>query len=163
MAKQKGQTTGGYIEKLRILRAAGISTSRDIPVEQELKSADSQEDINESMKRIIGIVNNANNKTGVMIFLVMYDIENNKVRTYISKYLEDKGCMRIQKSIFMGQGDQGLFNELSGTLREVQEVYENNDSIMLIPVATDQLRAMKLIGKNVDLDVFQGKRNTLFF
>lgn len=48
-------------------------------------------------------------------------------------------------------------------MKEVQECYDNNDSILLIPISTDEIRAMKLIGKNIDFDLAIKNRNTLFF
>lgn len=119
--------------------------------------------MNERVRKLLGIFKHANQKTGQMIYFVMYDIENNKIRTYISKYLIKKGCTRIQKSIFLADSSRPEFNEIHQTLREVQEIYDNYDSIMLVPVANDQLRAMKIIGKNIDMDLFLGNKNTLFF
>lgn len=37
---------------------------------------------------------------GEMYYLIAYDIENNKIRNKIAKYLEKKGS-RIQKSVFL--------------------------------------------------------------
>lgn len=106
-----------------------------------------------------------NNKIPVenMLFLVMYDIENDKVRTEIAKYLIRKGCIRIQKSVYIANLKRTVFDEISKTLKEVQQMYENNDSILLIPVSTDELKAMKIIGQNIDVDLILGNRNTLFF
>ena len=42
-------------------------------------------------------------------------------------------------------------------------MYENNDSIILTPISTDELTAMKLIGKNIDFDIITGNKSTLFF
>ena len=57
-------------------------------------------DINERVSCILGIAN-SNRKSTNMLFFVMYDIESNKVRNYVVKYLERKGCTRVQKSIFL--------------------------------------------------------------
>jgi hypothetical protein len=45
----------------------------------------------------------------------------------------------------------------------VQECYENNDSILLVPVSTDEIKAMKVIGQNIDFDLILKNKNTLFF
>lgn len=42
-------------------------------------------------------------------------------------------------------------------------MYENNDSIILCPASTDELRAMDVIGENPDIDIVMKARNTLFF
>ena len=51
---------------------------------------------------------------------VKYDIENNKVRTRVSKYLEKQGCIRIQKSIFLTNTESKNFNQIYETILEVQ-------------------------------------------
>ena len=101
-------------------------------------------------------------KSTQMIFLIMYDIENDKVRTEIAKYLIRKGCTRIQKSVYMANLDKKIYNEIHQTLKEVQESYENNDSIIMIPVSSDLVRAMKIIGKNIDIDMITGNTNVIF-
>lgn len=93
----------------------------------------------------------------------MYDIENDKIRTQIAKYLIRKGCIRIQKSIFLAEAERKLYNELSTTLKEVQEVYDNNDSILFVPVSSDELKSMKIIGQQLDIDFILNNRSTLFF
>lgn len=97
------------------------------------------------------------------MFFVMYDIESNKVRRYVVKYLERQGCTRIQKSIFLADLEMSKFNEIKNDLAEVQAVYENNDSILVVPITTEYLRSMKIIGQNIDIDVITHSRNTLFF
>ena len=98
-----------------------------------------------------------------MLFFVMYDIENNKVRRYVVKYLERKGCTRVQKSIFLADLSIEQYQDIRNDLAEVQAVYENKDSILVVPISTDYLKAMKVIGQNVDIDIIMHTRNTLFF
>ncbi len=93
----------------------------------------------------------------------MYDIENDKVRNEIAKYLIRKGCIRIQKSVYIANLKRPVFDEIHKTLRQVQQMYENNDSILLIPVSTDEVKAMKIIGQNVDVDLILGNKNVQFF
>lgn len=98
-----------------------------------------------------------------MLFFVMYDIENNKVRRYVVKYLEYKGCTRVQKSIFLADLSIEQYQDIRNDLAEIQAVYENKDSILVVPISTDYLKAMKVIGQNVDIDIIMHTRNTLFF
>lgn len=93
----------------------------------------------------------------------MYDIENNKIRTQIAKYLKKKGCVRVQKSIFLASTERATFNEIHSTIRQVQEVYDNYDSIFFVPVSVDQLRAMKVVGQSISYELILGNKNTLFF
>lgn len=100
---------------------------------------------------------------GNMISFIMYDIENNKIRTNIAKFLIRKGCVRVQKSIFLASFDRRKWDEIHKTLKEVQEMYKNYDSIFIVPVSTDEIRAMKIIGQSLDLEMIVGSRSTLFF
>lgn len=160
----KKEEAMSFVERMRLFKQAGISGSKDIKTSGELpESLELVDDINERIRRIIGIINQPQNSMGMMMYLIMYDIENNKIRTYIAKYLEEKNCVRIQKSIFMARTEVSVFTEIHRTLKEVQEVYENRDSILMIPIAADQLRALKVIGPNIDFELFQGNKNTLFF
>ena len=98
-----------------------------------------------------------------MLFFVMYDIESNKVRTLIHKYLKRKGCTPIQRSIFLANTSMDVYEEIKADLVAVQEAYENNDSIIVLPLSTDYLRMMKIIGQKIEVDVITHSRNTLFF
>lgn len=99
----------------------------------------------------------------VCCFFVMYDIESDKVRRLIVKYLIREGCTRIQKSIFLADRPIETYNKIKSDLAEVQEAYDNDDSIIVLPVTTDYLRMMKVIGKNIDVDIITHSKNTLFF
>ncbi len=145
-------------KKLRLIAKAGITA--------ELKAKDNIEklpELNDRIRRILSLKNTYKKNKQIMTFFIMYDISNNKVRTEISKYLERKGCIRIQKSIFMASLPHKIYADIHQTLREVQEAYENEDSIIFVPVSSDEVKAMKIIGKALDIDIILGNNNTLFF
>lgn len=98
-----------------------------------------------------------------MLFFIMYDIESNKVRALVHKYLKRMGCTPIQRPIFLADTAIETYNQIKSDLAEVQEAYDNNDSIIVLPVSTDFLRMMKIIGKKIEVDVITHNRNTLFF
>ena len=98
-----------------------------------------------------------------MLFFVMYDIESNNVRYNIAKYLIRKGCTRIQRSIFLADLSSSVYQEIRQDLTEIQSLYDNHDSIIVCPISTDQLRSMKVIGQNIDIDLITHNRNTMFF
>ncbi len=98
-----------------------------------------------------------------MMFFIMYDIESNKVRYNIVKYLERMGCYRIQKSIFLANLSMEKYENIRKSLVEVQSLYNNHDSIIVCPVSSDLLRNMKIIGQSINLDVITQSKNTLFF
>lgn len=152
-----------YIDALKKIAAAGLADSpapnREI-TDEELNELLPLE---ERMKQILGLVDNRKKRTGRMLFFVMYDIESNKVRRYVVKYLERQGCTRIQKSIFLADLEMSKFNEIKKDLADVQAVYENNDSILVVPITTEYLRSMNIIGQNINIDIITHSKNTLFF
>lgn len=129
---------------------------------REIEDWDRLLDINERISKILGIAN-SNRKSTNMLFFVMYDIESNKVRNYIVKYLERKGCTRVQKSIFLANLNMETYQEIRNDLTEVQSAYDNQDSILVVPITSDYLRSMKIIGQNIDIDIITKSKNTLFF
>lgn len=149
-----------YLERLRLLANAGISDS-PVPnrgiVDLELPS------IRQRIDSLLGIANNIMRPSTNMLFFVMYDIESNKTRRYVVKYLERMGCTRVQKSIFLADLSLDKYNQIRNDLTEVQAVYENNDSIFVVPLSTDLLKSMKIIGQNIDVDLITHAKNTLFF
>ena len=98
-----------------------------------------------------------------MLFFVMYDIESNKVRYNVVKYLERMGCHRIQKSIFLADLSREKYDSIREDLAEVQALYDNHDSIIICPVSSELLNSMKIIGKSINVDVITHSKNTLFF
>ncbi|WP_448518903.1 CRISPR-associated endonuclease Cas2 [Rhodoflexus sp.] len=100
---------------------------------------------------------------GYMLCFVMYDIEDNRIRKKIADYLIEKGLQRVQKSVFLGQLHQKAYQEIYQTMHALQAAYENEDTIMIVPVAEQDLRSMRLIGREVNMEITLGRANTLFF
>lgn len=111
---------------------------------------------------ILGIIQKNPLKSTTMNYLILYDIEKDKVRNIVAKYLLSKGCIRIQKSVFLAHTDHNKFDEIKNTLSEINEVYDNKDSIILIPINVSDARSMKLIGQNVNIDQIIDPPNTVF-
>lgn len=42
-------------------------------------------------------------------------------------------------------------------------MYDNKDSIFIVPLSIDYIRSMKVIGENVDFDLILKTRSTIFF
>ncbi|MCC5917267.1 MAG: CRISPR-associated endonuclease Cas2 [Cryomorphaceae bacterium] len=98
-----------------------------------------------------------------MLCFIMYDIENNRIRTKVAKYLEEKGLKRAQKSVFFGELDKRIYNQIHDVLLDIQTAYENTDSLIMVPISEDELKRMRLIGKEVDFEYAIFRGNTLFF
>lgn len=151
----------GFVEKMKKFSRAGMphphSPNRNLGKMDEMLSLD------ERIKRLLHIIQQPNRPANHMIFFVMYDIESTKVRNQIAKYLLREGCTRVQKSIFLADLPLATYERMRGELAEVQQCYENNDSILIVPISTDYLQSMKVIGQTLDVDLILKTRNTLFF
>lgn len=55
------------------------------------------------------------------------------------------------------------FDEINATLSDINGIYENEDSIILIPLNVSDARSMKLIGQNIKIDQIIDPPNTVFF
>ncbi|OPZ97684.1 MAG: CRISPR-associated endoribonuclease Cas2 [Bacteroidetes bacterium ADurb.Bin416] len=159
MGKKKREEMS-FVKKVLKFQHAGLNANRYLN-----RATDTEEtvDINKTIKRLFSIAGGDASKPGNMIFFVMYDIESNKVRTEVAKYLEKKGCTRIQRSIFLADLERSVFDVIRSDLAEVQSCYENQDSIILVPISTDYLQSMKVIGKTINVDIITKTVNTLFF
>ena len=150
-----------YIEILRKLSRAGVQNSP--PINRRTGDFSNMQTLQERVDFLMGVVNKSKRPATNMLFFVMYDIESDKVRYHIAKYLERKGCTRIQRSIFLADLDKKVYDLIKSDLEEVQSLYDNHDSIIVCPVSTDQLQAMKIIGEDISIDIITRTRNTLFF
>lgn len=146
-------------ERIAKLKAAGLAPVSKKPVSEE---ADELTPLPDRIRRILDILQPNPIKSTTMNYLIMYDIENNKVRRLVAKYLEKKGCVRVQKSVFLIHSDHKKFDSIRETLADINDTYENEDSIILVPLNISDARSMKLIGKNVDISRIVDPPNTVF-
>lgn len=96
---KKGDRHRIPVEVLRKLQHSGLD---DSPIINRLAvRADDMPTLQQRIDAILGLIHQTAKLGGKMLFFIMYDIESNKVRYNIVKYLERMGCYRIQKSIFL--------------------------------------------------------------
>jgi CRISPR-associated protein Cas2 len=157
MAKAK-RVNLSLAERIARLKKSGIS---EVP--EAVDPEDILAPLPARIRSILGIVHHQPAHATNMNYLIMYDITDNKVRKLVAQYLKSQGCIRIQKSVFMANSTHGRFQDIHDTLKEVNEQYENEDSIMLVPVNVADVRSMKLIGKNVSVDILTDPPTTVFF
>lgn len=152
-----------FTDKMKIIADAKLTGNNHIKIEPPSLSEDSVESLEQRVLNILKLTERIKKEQGHMLYFIMYDIESNKVRRLVSKYLQKKGCTRVQRSIFLADTSTEIYNCIRTDLSEVQAAYENNDSIFILPVSTDYLHMMKIIGKKIEVDVITHSRNTLFF
>lgn len=157
--KKRERIIPPFPEIIRRLKYAGIAGNA--PANSLELSGEDPGPLDERIRKVLQITENQ--KPANMLFFVMYDIEDTKVRVQIASYLLKKGCFRIQKSIFLAELPKDIYDQIKSDLTEVQACYDNPDSILLVPISTDYLQAMKIIGKNIDIDIITKNKNTLFF
>lgn len=154
-------------QKLALLKKAGLSIALPkaeiepvLPKDADMAPLGS---LPERIKQMLEIIQSSPIKATDMLSLIMYDIEDNKVRTLIAKYLTEKGCIRIQKSVYMLRAEVKLYREITETLKEVQQCYDNKDSILIVPIPANTPGSMQIIGKDIQIDTLVNKPNVLFF
>lgn len=133
------------------------------PIGHDCGDLDEVESLELRLHKVLDIVENPNRKAGNMIFFVMYDIASNKVHRAVVKYLQRKGCHRVQRSIFLADVPGNVCQEIQQDLQAVQQMYDNEDSIFIVPLSIDFIRTMKVIGVKVNFDLILKTKSTMFF
>ena len=97
-----------------------------------------------------------------MMYIVCYDITENRLRTKIMKKLMQLGLIRLQYSVFVGEMSGPL--KLSLELWLKQKNFQADDSIAIIPISKNLLEKRTTLGKETEeLATLINQPNTLFF
>jgi len=147
---------------MKKIKRAGLSNSRQL-IETSTNGLLDDVDLSERVAEIMEIINKKKQTNHSVFTFISYDIEDNKIRGHIANYLQRQGLVRVQYSIFFGDLKRSLYSKVCDTLKTINDMYENKDSIFIIPVGEDVLNKTKVIGKNVDFEVISEVRSTLFF
>lgn len=150
-----------FVEKMKKFSRAGIP--KPLSPNRTTGNLDGFTSLEQRVNFLLNIVKQTKRPFNHMLFFVMYDIESTKVRNQIVKYLLKNGCTRVQKSIFLADLPFNDYEQIRNDLAEVQQCYENNDSILIVPISTDYLKSMKIIGQSIDIDLIMKSKNTMFF
>ncbi len=156
MAKRKKLS---FYQKVLRIKQAGLGTGCELSyvnVERQGLSIDEKQKLMEefmaTMKR---------KRSDEVYAFILYDIENDKIRTHVAKYLIRNSCTRVQKSVFIAGLKRKKYMEIFNTLKEINAMYDNHDSIFFIPVGEDILNKMKMLGRNVDFELVVYPGSTL--
>ncbi len=96
-----------------------------------------------------------------MIIWVLYDIENDKVRTKVAKICKQAGLYRVQFSCFLGTLEAHQKDTLHLQIEEL--IDEDKDSVYIFPMNQAELRQTVLMGKAFDKDLVTDEVKALFF
>jgi len=123
----------------------------DLPLGQKLS--------NEEIFEILHL--NFENPRAMNCF-IFYDIQNNRLRVKIAKYLLEKGCQRIQKSVYLANITKKMYNDIFETFQELEEVFDDLDSIFMVPIGEYHLAEMRMVGKDVDMEFSRSQKHVIF-
>jgi len=95
-----------------------------------------------------------------MIAWVMYDIEDDKVRTKVAKLCKQTGLYRVQFSVFLGSIDANQKDTLE--LQITAQIDVEKDSVYIFPMSKNELQATVLLGKAFDKKMITDEVKALF-
>jgi len=96
------------------------------------------------------------------IFVVSYDITDNKKRNKIAKLLEQNGYERIQFSVFTGLTAPNRNKILWTRLLKIADIENNPENkIICCAISKTAFKSMKIIGNfTADIEYLLGEKNT---
>ena len=146
-----------WFELGELLEKGGFSSNKIIQFYSE------KNQYPESIQIFMEILENNEKMLRGQICIVFYDIENDKVRSHIAKFLIRNGLKRIQKSVFLGNLHPSTYQVIQMKLQEVQENYKNEDSIWIVPMHSDQMNNTCVIGNEFILETNIKRKRTWIF
>ncbi len=102
----------------------------------------------------------------VRIYLVAYDISNNKLRNRTVKRLKQTGLYRIQKSVFAGPAFPAEIDRLEQWFRKnIQNPGSTGDSYFILAIPESEIDNLRFITANnsVDWKKVLGRYTVYFF
>ena len=95
-----------------------------------------------------------------MLVWVIYDISDNRIRSFVAKLCKNYGLFRVQKSAFLG--DLNL-NESDSLALECEAAIDESDSVYVFPMCEDCFEKIRLIGAGFDREMVAGLTITKVF
>ncbi|EAY30153.1 CRISPR-associated endonuclease Cas2 [Microscilla marina] len=96
-----------------------------------------------------------------MIVWVLYDIENDRARTKVSKFCQQAGLSRVQYSVFLGTIDAHRRDTLALQVEEVIDA--DKDKVYILPMSKDEVREAVCLGQALDEKLVTDQVQSLFF
>ena len=88
-----------------------------------------------------------------MNYLLSYDISNDKSRKRVSDYLLEKGFLRVQNSVFLGEIHITKLDDILENICLL--VDKKEDSIFCIPINKEDYKNIFNFGKNEDYNLYK--------
>jgi CRISPR-associated protein Cas2 len=99
-------------------------------------------------------------KQDEQLLWVIYDIQENKIRTKIAKTTLEAGLYRVQKSVFLGSINKTRLDELKMRLNDL--IDEEKDSIYIFPMCEADFKKTILMGQAFDKEMVTDEIRALF-
>ncbi len=95
-----------------------------------------------------------------MLVWVIYDISDNRIRSFVAKLCKNYGLFRVQKSAFLGDLNR---NESDSLALECEAAIDESDSVYVFPMCEDCFEKIRLIGAGFDREMVAGLTITKVF
>lgn len=98
------------------------------------------------------------------MYLISYDITDNRLRLKLAKQLIRHGMYRVQYSVFMGNLRDSTYARLQKQLKKLEQEksWSSSDSVLLLPLHAYSRDYLFVIGQLPrDWDLIEGNLHTL--
>ena len=95
--------------------------------------------------------------------MAMYDITSNKVRRLVARYFEEKGFLRVQKSVYLASLSTKQYRKIADDIADMNALYENADSIIFMPLNDQIIAESRFIGKELDFQLATQPPSSIVF
>jgi CRISPR-associated protein Cas2 len=119
--------------------------------------------LEDKINAINTVFGNYNPDQLTMLHIICYDISHNQFRKYLSDYLEARGCIRVQKSVFMGELHRREYDTIMTTFNHIKERFDPADTIMIVPLSEFSVKGFRSFGRQTDMSFFTQKERVLLF
>lgn len=86
-----------------------------------------------------------------MLYWIMYDISETKIRNKAVKICKDNGLYRVQKSIFLGELNKNQKDEIKVHIENLIE--KEKDSVYIFPTNKNFIYDTDIIGSGFDKEL----------
>ena len=95
-----------------------------------------------------------------MLVWFIYDIVEDRARKKLADKAIEQGLYRVQKSVFLGNIDNNLMDELLVYAEEM--IDPDEDSIYVFPMCQDDFKKVELLGQAFDKAMVNDEISSLF-
>lgn len=95
-----------------------------------------------------------------MLVWFIYDIVKDRARKKLADKAIEQGLYRVQKSVFLGNIDTNLLDELIVFSEEI--INPDDDSIYVFPMCQEDFKKVELLGQAFDKAKVNDEINSLF-